>query len=254
MEGGFEHERFWYPLAHLGITSSWSALQESTLIATWVALAVIFILTLLARYALSRKNSLAAAGVKMLFKSFMTLIEQSTGTFIYKYYTFITSLFLFIIVCNWVALIPSVSEPTKDLNTTLALGIVSFIYIQKEIIHVHGFGTYLKDLFLPFNIMFPFNVIAGLGMLPIELLGKAASIVSISFRLFGNIFGGAIILHIFHQAISNNILLQVAGIFVSLILAGFFILFEGFLQAFVFSILTLTNIAMATSIEESEHS
>lgn len=254
MEGGFEHERVVYPLAHVGITHPLSALQANTITATWVVLALIVVLTLIARFFLSQKDSLGAYVVKSLVKSFMTLVEQSTGTFVYRYYAFITSLFIFIITCNWVALIPYVEEPTKDLNTTLALGIVAFMYIQKEIVHVHGFTAYLKELFLPFSIMFPFNVIAGLAVLPIELLGKVASIISISFRLFGNIFGGSIILSIFHQSISNSLILNTLGTFlgINLLLTGFFIVFEGFLQAFVFSILTLTNISMATAIEESE--
>ncbi len=255
MEGGFEHERLWYPLAPLGITHPLSAVQSQTIIATWVALAVLVALVILARFFLRQKDSLGAYAVKSFIKSFMTLIEQSSGTFVYRYFAFITSLFLFIITCNWVALIPYVEEPTKDLNTTLALGIVAFIYIQKEIIHVHGFKAYLKEYFLPFDIFFPANVIAGLIVLPIELLGKAASVISISFRLFGNIFGGAIIMGIFHQAISNSLLLSSLGTLfgLNLLLTGFFILFEGFLQAFVFSILTLTNISMATTIEQGEH-
>ncbi len=255
MEGGFEHEWKWYPLAPFGITHPAFALEASTIIATWVALAVIVALIILCRFLLRQKDSLGAYAVKACTKSFMNLIEQSAGMFVYRYFSFITSLFLFIITCNWVALIPYVEEPTKDLNTTLALGIVAFLYIQKEMIRVHGFGAYLKEYFLPFDIVFPLNVIAGLVMLPLELLGKAASVISISFRLFGNIFGGAIIMAIFRQSISNSFIFSALGTFlgINLLLTGFFILFEGFLQAFVFSILTLTNMCMATAIEQSEH-
>ncbi len=131
MEGGFGHERLWYPLAPFGITSSSSAVVSETIIATWVALAVLIVLILLARFFLRQKDSLGAYAVKSFIKSFMTLIEQSSGTFVYRYFAFITSLFLFIITCNWVALIPYVEEPTKDLNTTLALGIVAFHLYSK---------------------------------------------------------------------------------------------------------------------------
>lgn len=255
MEGGFEQEWKWYPLAPFGITNPTYALEAQTITATWVALAVIVALILVARFFLRQKDSLGAYAIKSFIKSFMTLIEQSAGSFVYRYFSFITSLFLFIITCNWVALIPYVSEPTKDLNTALALGIVAFFYIQKEIIKVHGFAAYLKEYFLPFDIVFPLNIIAGLVMLPIELLGKAASVISISFRLFGNIFGGAIIIAIFHRSVSQSILFSTLGTLlgINLLLTGFFILFEGFLQAFVFSILTLTNMCMATSIEQGEH-
>lgn len=253
MEGGFEHELLWYPLASIGITNAKAAVNAKTLIATWVTLAVLIALIFIARTLLNKKDSIGSYAIKALIKNFMDLIEQSAGTFIYRYYAFIASLFIFIIFCNWVALIPSITEPTKDLNTTLALGIIAFLYTQKEIIKVHGFGAYLKDYFLPFDIIFPLNLIAGLVMLPLELLSKAASIISISFRLFGNIFGGALIMHILHRAVANSIFWNITFFGVNLMLAGFFILFEGFLQAFVFSILTLTNMSMATSMEQGEH-
>lgn len=251
---GFEHEQLWHPLAPLGLTHDAFAVQAHTVTSTWIVLGVLILFIAVARFFLSQKDSVGAYAVKTIIKSFMTLIEQSAGSFVYRYFLFISSLFLFIIFCNWAALIPFVEEPTKDLNTTLALGIIAFVYIQKEVIHVHGIGAYLKEYFLPFDIIFPLNIIAGLIMLPIELLGKVASIISISFRLFGNIFGGAIILSIFHRALSGSVLFHTIGTFlgINLLLTGFFVLFEGFLQAFVFSILTLTNISMATAEEQAE--
>lgn len=253
MEGGFEHERVWHPLAPLGITHPFASVQADTIIATWVSLAVIIGLILLARFFLRQKDSIGASAVKSIIKSFTQLIEQSTGTFVYRYYTFIASLFIYIIINNWIALIPYVHEPTKDINTTLALGIVSFLFIQKEMIKVHGFFAYLKEYFSPIDVFFPLNIIAGLAYLPIKLLGELASVISISFRLFGNIFGGAIIMAIFNQALGSSVMFHLFGIPLGLILIAFFILFEGFLQAFVFSILTLTNISMATSMEQGEH-
>lgn len=253
MEGSpiFEHERIAYPLSFLGITHPLTAVNLTTIFNTWVALGIIFLLVLVARYFLKQQRSLGNYIVKSLARTFIQMVEQSTGIFTYRYYAFITSLFLFIICCNWVALIPRIEEPTKDLNTTLALGIIAFFYIQKEMIKIHGLAHYLKDYFMPLNIFFPLNIIAGLIMLPLKVLGELASVISISFRLFGNIFGGSIITAIFQRGISGSILLNLVGtVFgINLILIGFFILFEGFLQAFVFSILSLTNIAMAVHIE-----
>ncbi len=256
MEGShlFEQETLWYPLAFLGITSPRTAVNLTTVMNTWVALGVIALLIYVGRRFLKKDNSLGQYLVLSFVRSFIQMIEQSTGTFTYRYFAFITSLFLFIICCNWVALIPTVEEPTKDLNTTLSLGIIAFLYIQKEMIKIHGLKTYLKDYFAPVNIFFPFNIIAGLIMLPLKVLGEVASVISISFRLFGNIFGGAIITTIFQKGVSGSVILNLVGTLfgINLILIGFFILFEGFLQAFVFSILSLTNIAMAVQIEEHE--
>ena len=136
-------------------------------------------------------------------------------------------------------------EPTKDLNTTLALGIISFLYIQIYTVKAHGFKEYLKEYLTPFFLMLPLNII-----------GKLATIVSISFRLFGNIFGGSIISHIYLHAIQGSLLLETLGLTLGINLAIliFFGLFEGFLQAFVFAMLSLTYLSIALQGEAHEDS
>lgn len=240
------HEWLWYPLSFLGLKSQFFSINADTVIATWIAMAILAILIFICRYLFADSDSVGGYIAHSIVKNFIELIEQSVGTFIYRYFTFISSLFIFIMACNYVALIPGIEEPTKNINTTLALGVISFLYAQKEIIKIHGIKAYLKEYFMPFSFIFPLNLLAGLAVLPLKLLGELASVISISFRLFGNIFGGSIIMGIYQQAISGSIMLNIIGLFgINLIITGFFILFEGFLQAFVFSILSLTNIAMA---------
>ena len=84
-------------------------------------------------------------------------------------------------------------------------------------------------------------------MLPLNIVGKIATVVSLSFRLFGNIFGGFIIATIYLKLIEGSILAETIGMFsgVALVITLFFGLFEGFLQAFVFSMLTLTYLSIA---------
>ncbi|MCL4361347.1 F0F1 ATP synthase subunit A [Candidatus Dependentiae bacterium] len=212
-----------------------------TIINTWAAIAVILIFIVVSRFFLQKPNSIIGYLIKKFIISFMDLVEQSIGKFTYKYFAFTASLFIFIITCNWIALIPELEEPTKDLNTTLALAIVTFLYIQIQAIKEHGVIDYIKHYFSPFAPMVVLNIVSEL-----------ATILSLSFRLFGNIFGGAIIATMYHKAVSGSVLLHtittITGI--PLIIAAFFILFEGFLQAFVFSILSLTNLAMAVSESE----
>ena len=254
-EGGFEHEQLWYPFSPFGITHPHTAVSGPILINTWIVLGAILALIIIARYCLRVHNSLGAYVVKSVIKSFKQLIEQSIGTFVYRYYLFIGSLFIFIITCNLIALIPYVEEPTQDLNTTLALGIIAFLYIQKEIIKIHGFWAYVKEYLAPVKIFFPLNLLIGFALLPLKLLSEGAFVISLAFRLFGNIFGGAIIIKIARQALGSSLLYNTIATFngFNLLLVGFFIVFEGFLQAFIFSILTLTNISMATSLEEGRH-
>ncbi len=267
-----EHEIIWHPLKSFGVDNQFFALSGTTIISTWIALAIILALCLLARSILLRIHSENHEYQKLLLppdftfltygkyvatsviRSFMSLVEQSTGAFVHRYFNFIAALFIFILICNWVALIPYVEEPTKNLNTTLALGTIALLYIQKEIIKVHGFGHYLKEYFLPVSTFFPLNLIIGLFFAPFKILGELATVISLSFRLFGNIFGGAIIMQIWHNGIAGSFIWQlISTIGVHLGLVAFFVIFEGGLQAFVFTILTLTNISMATAIEEGKH-
>ena len=85
-------------------------------------------------------------------------------------------------------------------------------------------------------------------MLPLNIVGKLSSIISISFRLFGNIFGGAIITKLYFTAIRGSIILELLGILsgTNFLIIAFFTLFEGLLQAFVFAMLTLTYISLGT--------
>lgn len=248
MENGLlGHDVTVYPLKFLGITSPITLLNINTITSTWLVLGILVALTIIMRV-LMHKSALARFIIIKAITPAIDLITQSVGQFNEEYYLFIASLFTFIVFCNWIALIPGVEEPTNSLNTTLGLGIIAFIFIQKEVIKKNGFKAYLKEYFSPFDIIFPFNLMAGLVMLPLKLLGEIASVISISFRLFGNIYGGSIIAKIYQKAIHGSWLYNLLGFLagINFILTAFFILFEGLLQAFVFSILTLTNIALAT--------
>jgi len=169
--------------------------------------------------------------------SFMDLTKQSFGNFIFSHCVFAASLFIFIALCNTASIIPWLDEPTRDLNTALSLGIISFCYVQWSTIKKNGLKQYILDFFKPIFIMLPLNII-----------GKFSSIISISFRLFGNIFGGSIITKLYFSAIRGSILLELFGILsgFNVLLVFFFTIFEGLLQAFVFSMLTLTYISIGT--------
>ena len=127
--------------------------------------------------------------------------------------------------------------------TTLALGLSAFLYTQFSSIQTNGLSNYLKGYLKPFFIMLPLNIISNL-----------ATIISISFRLFGNIFGGAVISNLWYGAISYSYITQLIGILsgINLTLTLFFVLFEGFIQAFVFAMLSLTYLSLEVRAHESE--
>ena len=104
--------------------------------------------------------------------------------------------------------------------------IVVLFVVHFEAIRVKGLGAYLKSYSEPFIIMMPLNVV-----------GEIAKGVSLSFRLFGNILGGAIIVTVISYLIKYTI--------VPVGLNLFFGLFVGTIQAFVFTMLSMTYIAVA---------
>lgn len=223
-----------------GIDSPFFNVSVSTIINTWVVLLLMFGLLFLSRIALAREKSImryiALSGVE----SFMELITQTLGTFVYKHFAFITSIFVFILFCNCIAIIPWTNEPTTDLNTTLALGLISFFYKEYYAIKTVGLWEYFKEFLMPFFLM-----------LPVNLIGHFSKIISISFRLFGNIFGGSIIMELYKTAISGSIILETLGLVSGLnfIILIFFGVFEGLIQAFVFAMLSLTYLALALQEE-----
>ena len=142
-----------------------------------------------------------------------------------KYAPLISALFMFLLLCNWIGMVPHLEEPTKDLNTPLSLGILGFVIAHAAGIKTRGIKKYVKEYFEPIFFMAPLNII-----------GELAKVVSISFRLFGNIMGGSIIILVVSY-LTYSILLPP-------FLNAFFGIFVGAIQAFVFTMLTLVYIAV----------
>ena len=141
------------------------------------------------------------------------------------YFPMICVMFMFLLLCNLIGIFPFMDEPTKDLNTPLGLGIMGFFIAHYAGIRAKGIKGYIKEYFQPIFFMMPLNVI-----------GEIAKVVSISFRLYGNIMGGSIIILVVSYL--------VYGLIIPPFLYAFFGLFVGTVQAFVFTMLTLVYIAV----------
>lgn len=159
---------------------------------------------------------------------FDALCHASLGDRGRRFTAVIGSTFMFILLGNWIGVLPGFHEPTKSINTCFGLGIAGYGIVVWEACRTKGgFGGYFKELFEPFAVLFPMNVI-----------GEIAKTVSVSCRLFGNIMGGAIIITVVSHLTAH--FLTPVG------LLGYFGLFGGMVQAFVFTMLTLTYIAVGT--------
>ena len=152
-------------------------------------------------------------------EKFMVEITGPEGRF---FFPFIATIFLYILICNLIGLVPGFYSPTANLNTTLSMAICTFLLTHIVGVKFHG-TKYIKHFLGPVWWLAPL-------MFPIEVIGHMARIMSLSIRLFGNIFGKETVL---------GILFMLAGIY----LAPLPILFLGILvsviQALVFMLLSI---------------
>lgn len=229
------------PFLRFGLTHPFWDINFHTVAATWIVLIFLAALAFITNHSLKQPQNVFSFLIISFVSGFKELVDQTLGSFHFRHFTFIASLFVFILSCNMISLLPGVEEPTSDIMTTLALGITAFLYTQYSSIQSNGLGNYLKGYLKPFFIMLPLNIISNL-----------ATIISISFRLFGNIFGGAVISSLWYGAISSHIIFEIIGILsgINLTITIFFILFEGFIQAFVFAMLSLTYLSLEVREEE----
>jgi len=193
---------------------------------TWIAFLVIILLGFL----MARKRGMVPESMQvfgeLLVSNLYKLTEDALDKeMAQKYGPLICALFLFLLVSNWLGIVPHLDEPTKDLNTPLSLGLMGFVIAHVAGIRKKGFKTYASEYFQPIFFMAPLNII-----------GEFAKIVSISFRLFGNIMGGSIIILVVSY-LTYSILLPP-------FLYAFFGMFVGTIQAFVFTMLTVVYISV----------
>ena len=202
------------------------AINLEVILMTWIVFAVLIVFGLFA----SRKKNILPRPIQVLGELIVSLLygltEDALGKdHAEKYAPLVCALFMFLLVSNWLGIIPHLEEPTKDLNTRLGLGVLGFVIAHYAGIKSKGFKAYIKEYFQPIFFMMPLNVI-----------GELAKIVSISFRLFGNIMGGSIIILVVSYLTYSVVLPP--------FLYAFFALFVGTIQAFVFTMLTVVYISV----------
>ncbi|MBW7876155.1 MAG: F0F1 ATP synthase subunit A [Candidatus Cloacimonetes bacterium] len=174
-------------------------------------------------------------GLELIVGFVDELCRDSLGKSLGRAFTpFIATIFIFVALCNYAGIF-FFTEPTAVVNTPLALGLLGFAIALYQAFKYKGVWGYMKEL-----VMEPIPII----MFPLNIIGELSKIVSISFRLFGNIMGGAIIIAVVGGLV-KQILLPVG-------LNAFFGGFVGTIQAFVFMMLTLTYIAMNVTVEEEK--
>jgi F-type H+-transporting ATPase subunit a len=152
-----------------------------------------------------------------------------------KYLPLVATIGLFVLISNLIGIIPGFESPTSNINVTLPLALVVFIYYNYEGIKKQGVEHYFAHFMGPVKALAPL-------MFPIEIVSHISRIISLSFRLFGNIKGDDLFLWV---------LLMLVPWLVPL--PGYLLLtFSALLQTFVFMILTYVYLAGAVALED-EH-
>lgn len=203
---------------------------------SWVATAIILIVAFLA----SKSMNLVPRGVQnlveVIMEFFLDLAETNIGHMGKHFFPFLATIGIYILVCNFLGLIPGCEAPTSNLNTNAALALPVFFATHVYGVKEHGLG-YIKHFVGPMRSLpaLPLMIL----MFVIEVIGHIARPLTLSVRLFGNMVAKhkiIIILGLLSPAIVPSAILGL-GVLVSII------------QAFVFVL--LTTLYLAGAVEEA---
>jgi len=238
------------PILHIG-----SFPVTNALLLSFVVTLLLLVLGIIFRKKAALVPGMFQNGVETLIEKLLGLMTSVLGdeAAAEKYLPLIATIFTAVLFANWLGLFPGVGSiglhegsgahatfvpllrsPSADLNFTLALAIIAVFSVNLAGILTLGFFKHVGKFF---NFTNPIHFFVGI----LELVSEMAKMISFSFRLFGNIFAG-------------EVLLIIVGFLAPLIVPlpfMFLELFAGFIQAFVFAMLTLVFITIA--IAESEH-
>ena len=191
--------------------------------------------------------------VEMLVEMFLNLMESVLGSKekAEKYLPLVLTIFVFILLSNWSGIIPGVGSlmynakggavplfrsPAADLNFTLAFAVMAVLVTNFFGVTILGFFTHFKKFL---NFSSPVNFFVGI----LEFLSEMAKFISFSFRLFGNVFAGEVLLVIMFFLLPYIVPIPF------MMLEMFF----GAIQAFVFAMLTLVFLTLHTTEHGAEH-
>jgi F-type H+-transporting ATPase subunit a len=181
-----------------------------------------------------------------------------------SYVALVLGLFLMILVANWMGLLPGVGTigivketeagkelvpfvrpASADLNFTLGLALITFVVFVWWAIRIHGPIGYLKELAGEPRYMAPL-------MFPIHLISELSRLISLSMRLFGNVFAGEVLLATMLALTTAVVFVLPLAFFVPAVFLGLELLF-GFVQAMVFALLTMAYITLAIAEQQGGH-
>lgn len=241
------------PVFHIGTFP-----VTNTLITAWVALLVIVV----AAFIFSKKIKVVPGRFQALgeivLDKFMDFMESFAGSRkkVRQFLPLVGTIFIFVLVANWIGTVPGVETigfheehegkevfiplfrtVNSDLNMTLALAII--VVLGTHIVGLKTIGKHHIGKFLVNPFKHPVGAFIGI----LEIIGEVSRIVSLTFRLFGNIFAGSVLMLIISFLAPYIVPIPFLGLE----------LFVGFIQALVFSVLAMMFMSSATEMHSEEH-
>jgi len=199
-----------------------------SVVVTWLIMAILVILSII----FTRNLEIVPKGKQALLESFMGMIYNmlhgTLGDKGKRYIPYLTTVLLYLGIANMAGLF-GITPPTKDLNTTAGLALMTIVLVQYAGIREKGVGGWLKSYTEPVAIITPLNILE-IGIKPLSLC----------MRLFGNILGAYIIM---------ELIIYVAPAVIPLAASAYFDIFDGLLQAYVFCFLSSLYIHEAIETE-----
>lgn len=218
---------FLYELFKLVGLGEW-AHHNTNVIYSWLVMLILLVLAKIA----TKSIQMIPSGAQNLFEviiggweDFMVDVMGEHGR---PYFPLIFTLFIYILFMNWMGLVPGMFSPSANINTPLSMALIVFITTHIVGIKEHGFH-YVKHFMGPVAALAPLMII-------IEVISHFARVLSLTFRLFGNILGEDLVV---------TILVFLAGMYLAPLPMMALGVFTCFLQAFIFSLLTMLYIAAA---------
>ena len=229
----------------------------NALLVSWIVTACFVLAAFLIRARLHVIPGKVQSAVELIVEFLLSLMDSVTGSrrTSERVFPLVASLFLFIIALNWFGLFPGVGSigietihggrevfvpffrgGNADLNSTLALALIAVFATHFWGLRELGVVRHLGKFF---NVRNPIAFFVGL----LELVSEFAKIISFSFRLFGNIFAGEVLLIVVAALVPYGAPLPFLGLE----------LFVGFIQALVFAVLTLVFLQIASVAHDEGH-
>jgi len=223
-----EHHYYFLVEILSGLGLGHFAHQAAHVIHSWLVMAILIVGSLLLVKGIQMIPRRGQNVIEVVIQSLENFMVEITGPEGKTFFPYIATIFVYILISNLIGLVPGFLSPTANVNTTLSLALCTFVLTHAIGIKYHG-AKYIKHFLGPMLILAPL-------MLVIEVIGHLARVMSLTMRLFGNIFGKEKLL---------GILFGLAGMYLAPLPVLFLGILVSFIQAVVFMLLSIMYFAGA---------